>query len=608
MPDNQHIEPVFFPFDPQKCPILRNGVQYHTGINDPEKAEIDLYLPGATDFIQIHMRKFLFIFFTCYLVAEMALSQTVSLASSNLPIVVINTRDTREIEDEPKIPAWMGIIDNGPGQINQVTDPYNHYDGTIGIELRGSSSQWFDKKNYGIEIWDENLQDTVASILGMPEEEDWVLHGPFSDKSLMRNFLTMNLSSKMGHYASRTVYCELLINGDYKGIYVFMEKVKRDSARVDISKLNPDEVTGDDLTGGYIVKIDKFDGSNSGNGWSSPYRPLNYQRDDQVVFFQFDYPKGDQIVGEQRAYIEEYITAFENALRNTSFDNLATGYKSYINLQSFIDYWIMNEVGRNVDGYRLSTFIYKDKQSQDNRLHLGPVWDFNLAFGNADYCRGSDIQGFADNFNQVCPEDFWLIPFWWKYMKRDPEFTTSLKLRWNQLRQNEFKTDVLLQFIDSTAQVLNQGASERNFQRWNILGSYLWPNNFVGSTYADEINYLKNWLSARLEWLDQAINDMEVTGIEWDSSQNISVNIFPNPFSREISFTISPTDPIETSVEILDLMGKVVWGKTIMPATGNLQFEWDGSDFSGCAVRPGIYLARVVNAKGQVMVQRILKQ
>ena len=121
----------------------------------------------------------------------------VNLTSSNLPIVLIDTEGA-QIPNEPKIPATMRIVDNGPNTRNEITGPYNDYDGNIGIEIRGSSSTMFDKKSYGLEIWDDNLNDTTASILGMPEEEDWVLHGPYSDKSLMRNFLTFHLGRELG--------------------------------------------------------------------------------------------------------------------------------------------------------------------------------------------------------------------------------------------------------------------------------------------------------------------------------------------------------------------------------------------------------------------------
>lgn len=242
-------------------------------------------------------------------------TQAQILETSNLPIIIIDTPGT--IPDEPKIYGNMGIIDNA-NQVNNVSDPYNNYDGNMGIELRGSSSQaLFPKKNYGFELRTINDEDTSVSIVGMPAEEDWVLHGPYSDKTMMRNYITFKLFSYTGRYSSRTRFVEVMENDEYQGLYLMLEKIKRDSNRVDIAKLKVDETSGDDLTGGYIIKIDKEDGSNSNGLWESPYEP----RPGKQIRLQYEYPDGDEIAEEQKVYIEEYITDFETALkRSSSFD------------------------------------------------------------------------------------------------------------------------------------------------------------------------------------------------------------------------------------------------------------------------------------------------
>jgi hypothetical protein len=193
-----------------------------------------------------------------------------TFTQSALPIIIINTNGT-SIPDEPKVSADMGIIDNFSG-VNNVTDTWNGYSGKIGIEIRGSSSQMFPKKQYGVELQDINGNDLKASLLGLPPEEDWILFAPYNDKSLIRDALAYNLGRKMGRYASRSRFCELVLNGQYEGVYVLLEKIKRDSHRVDISDLDPDENSGDDLTGGYILKIDKTTG-NGDAGWSSAFSP-----------------------------------------------------------------------------------------------------------------------------------------------------------------------------------------------------------------------------------------------------------------------------------------------------------------------------------------------
>ncbi|MFT5802200.1 MAG: hypothetical protein ACI956_002011, partial [Nonlabens sp.] len=177
--------------------------------------------------------------------------------STDLPLVVINTTTTTMIYDEPKVPAHMGIINNGPGLQNSLDDPYNHYDGKISIEIRGASSQGFDKKNYGFETQLEDGSNNNISLFGMPEENDWILHGPYSDKSLLRNMLAYHMGAATGKYTPRTQLCELVINDDYQGVYVFTERIKRDENRVDMANLKPEDISGDELTGGYLLQIDR---------------------------------------------------------------------------------------------------------------------------------------------------------------------------------------------------------------------------------------------------------------------------------------------------------------------------------------------------------------
>ena len=155
---------------------------------------------------------------------------------SNLPIVVLSTENNQPIVDDPRIVAHMGIIDNGTGVRNYLTDPFTNYDGRIEIEIRGSTSQQYPKKGYGFETQDSLGNKIQVAVLGMPPENDWILYGPYPDKTLIRNVLTFDLARKMGHYAADTRYCELVLNGDYRGVYIMMERIKRDVNRVNIKK------------------------------------------------------------------------------------------------------------------------------------------------------------------------------------------------------------------------------------------------------------------------------------------------------------------------------------------------------------------------------------
>lgn len=501
----------------------------------------------------------------------------VDFTSSNLPIVVLNTNG-QEIPNEPKIDAEMGIIYNGPGSRNYLTDPFNAYDGRIGIELRGSTSLFLsDKKPYAIETRDDEGEDLDVSLLGMPAESDWVLLAPFSDKSLMRDVLTYTLASRTMPWAPRARYCELVLNGEYKGVYAILERIKRDNNRVDIAKLDPDENEGDDLTGGYILKIDKWEGSFN-DGFPSEYPPTS--NPDGEIFFQYHYPKPEDISEQQKAYIQQFMRQFENVLAADDYANPETGYASIMDPASFVDFFLINEITRNVDGYRLSTFFYKDKDSNGGKLKMGPVWDFNIALGNADYCEAWFASGWANDFNTVCPGDYWQIPFWWERLRQDPAFLALIKNRWQELRPEVFSTATIHGLIDSLGGVLEESQA-RNFQQWPILGSYVWPNAFVGNTYQEEVDYLKNWLSARLAWMDGAISQL-TTGKD-TSRHSFFVTAYPNPARHQPAlFEFYLERPARIKLELHDSTGRRLGQIQEQLPEGPHQLEWP-------AAAPGVY-------------------
>ena len=465
--------------------------------------------------------------------------------SSYLPLVFIET-DNQSIPDEPKITARMKIIDNGIGQVNRIDADSFAYDGFIGIERRGQTSQlFFPKIGYGIETRDSAGNDLDVSIMGMPEEEDWVIHSPYSDKSLIRNALAYQLAAEIMAYAPRTRMAELFLNGDYRGVILWTEKIKRDKNRVDISRLTPDENDDINITGGYILRFDKNDPEEV--AWISPYNPSLFG--DQRTRFIYHYPKQEDISFEQLTYIRNYITQFEHALMSTNYTDPIDGYEPYIDVASFVQTIIINELSRNVDGYRLSTYMYKDK---GGKLAMGPTWDHNLSFGNADYCNGSSITGWAIDFNQVCPGDFWINHFWWERLMSDNRFRQKVKDQWQALRKDIFSDENLIKKINNLVASL-RGASTRNFVRWPVIGQYIWPNNFVGTSYLAEINYLKDWITDRANWLDSAFK--ELTTSTNDVIEDIDINIYPNPSHGQLTIYSSLQD---IQVQFFDLTGQLI--------------------------------------------------
>ena len=473
--------------------------------------------------------------------------------SSNLPIVVINTNG-QAIQDDPRIVCDMGIIDNGFGLINSINDSFNNYNGKISIEYRGSSSQGFPKKPYALETQDSLGNNNNVSLLGMPVENDWILYAPYTDKSLMRNFLTFDIGRKMGNYSSRTVYCELVINGDYKGIYILMEKIKRDNDRVDIAKLDIDDLAGDSLTGGYIIKLDKYTGT-GGADWLSDFPDLG----GGPRYIQYHYPEASVMQPQQLYYIESFVDSFENALAGPNFADSSIGYSRYIDVNSFIDLYIINELSRNIDGYRLSTYMYKDRDSNGGKLTMGPFWDYNLAYGNADYCNGEITSGWEiDDGGGGCSSD---NPFWFERLLDDTTYQNKLKCRWEYLRARSLYQDSIFYFIDSLAFYLDN-AQQRNFQRWDVLGNYIWPNYYVGNTYQDELTFFKDWIGDRLLWIDNNLlgNCYDILGCTDPLACNFDP--FANTNDGSCNYSSSSYDTLFSSVSLN-------WNGILLSSSGN---------------------------------------
>lgn len=504
--------------------------------------------------------------------------------SSNLPIIIINTNG-QAIPDDPKIVAHMGIIDNGAGQVNSISDPFTNYDGRIAIELRGESSQSFPKKSYSIETQTSTGANFNAALLGMPPENDWVLYAPYTDKTMIRDVLAYQLGRDFGRYAPRTRYAEVVINDDYKGVYVLIERIKRDNNRVDIATLQPDDVSGDELTGGYILRVDKLDG-NDYPGWTATPTPMLAGEND--ITFQYFDPAGEELATAQQNYIKSYIRIFQSALTTSTFTNPTIGFKNYLDIPSTIDFMLVNEIGKNIDGFVFSTYLYKEKDSDGGKLHMGPLWDFNLAFGNVDYLANA----------QFAPGWMWndqYRMFWFRRMMQDPVFAGQMKCRWTELRSSFLTNDYFVNKIDSIANVLDD-AQQRNYVRWPILGTYVWPNQFVGATYTAELNFLKTWIQQRLDWMDANMpgNCSLITGIGPESG----VRIFPNPFTESLFVEVNNSLTLN-EFEVFDLTGRLVYKTTF-----SKRFAWGGVNQLGGRLASGIYVVRI-NHPGGIITNRV---
>jgi len=521
------------------------------------------------------------------------LMQAQTFTSGNLPIIIISTNGV-SIPDEPKIPGTMKIIDNGPGQINHITDPGNVYDGNIGIEVRGASSASYPQKPYAFETRDMLQNQLNVPLFGFPSEHDWVLLANYNDKVFMRNTLAFRLAQLTGHYASRTRYAEVIVNGEYEGIYIFGEKIKRDKGRVDIAKLLPDENSGEPMTGGYIFKIDYWDWSNS---WRSGYHPIGHP--DFDVHYVYYYPKPDDITVIQKEYIESYVNSFESVLYSNGFADTANGYRKYIDAGSFIDYFLVNEVSRNNDGFKKSWYFYKDRDSIDRRINAGPVWDFDWAWKNIDECSifsNTDGSGWAYMVNDCYPDVN--SPGWHIRLLQDPLFRNELKCRYEFLRGNILNNDTLLNWVDANVEYLWE-AQQRHYTRWPILGLNV-GTPVVGNiptTFQGEIDDFKSWITSRLYWLDENMPGICThTKLFSFTKSGQQPFIFPNP-AGDIVFLEYPAGDEKPQVRITGLTGREI------PVNSNYKNQICSIDTHSLPC--GIYFCHVLNS--QKHSEKILK-
>jgi hypothetical protein len=438
----------------------------------------------------------------------------VEVGTSKIPYLIVDTHDGVILFD-PKIPATLKVYD----QQSLLSET------EIGIEYRGKTSyRLSDKKGFNIETVNGDV-----SFFDLPAEEDWRLIGHIVnlddeytfDQSLMYNFIGYEIARSIGRYASRCKFVELQLNKEYLGVYLFAEKLKRDDNRIPIKSLN---ATSTNVTGGYILKIDKADAGDAAigkplsyfdNNWDddarytlqnsfrskydifgklisfSPYgAPYNSQKYLET-YFLYEYPKAEDITANQKTYIANYIDQFETALLNDDFATTSRTYTNFIDQSAFIDYFIINELCRNVDAYRLSTYLQKDR---DGKLAMGPVWDMDIGFDSGDRVP---MNNWVINYNTYTSSDAWMVPFWWTRLLSDPQFKSAIKQRWTTLRADQLSNSKLLQRVTDAATLLKEnGAVKRNYDKWD---------KGIGVDYDASVTKLKNFLQQRAEWMDATI-------------------------------------------------------------------------------------------------------
>ena len=398
---------------------------------------------------------------------------------THLPIVTLDAGGQEipgEKRDGSTILGTLRVVDGGAGD-NRPGDPPALESGVL-LRYRGNSSLHFDKKSFRLKLVDGAGERDSHEMLGMPKEDEWILNGPFLDKTLMRNYMLMNICGQVLENTPQVRFCELFVDGEYRGVYVMMQSVSRAQAGLAKSPKNRPDTS-------YIVRLDRG-GSVELDNFS--LYTLRTQSKLNVV-----YPSGKTCTPEQAKYIERDVSQFEKALYSLDYDDPVLGYGGYIDVDSFVDYMVLNEFFQNYDAARYSTYLCKPL---GGKLSIGPVWDFNNALYN--YIETAyDATGFA------FPDDLWYF-----MLLKDERFTQRVIDRYRQLRRTVLSEEYLLSYVDDVAAYLGP-AIERNFAVWGYTFrpeyGLLEPAQRNLDSYGAALAQMKDFLRRRGDWLDQNI-------------------------------------------------------------------------------------------------------
>ncbi len=407
--------------------------------------------------------------------------------SSNLPIVIMDSMEQRISPKGPSL-AIIHIYDRGEnGRTVLDNAPVLSEVGTL--KVRGSSTEGRPKKAYNVEFQDAYGDDLDREVLGMPADSDWILYAPYNfDRALLRNAFVYEVSNQLGMYAVRTRFCEVYLNSrrgtplaqrSYQGVYVLMEKIKRGRDRVDVERLLAKHHRRPDVSGGYILKIDRLDPGDG--GFSAGGQGLAHV-----------YPKEDDRTSAQLSFLRGHINGFDRAVRGASPTDPARGYPRYIDVNSFVDFHMLNEFTKNPDGLRLSTYMHIPRHG---KLTMGPVWDFDRTMGPDDDSRAANPNGRSSVYHFG----------WWGRLFQVPDFAQRYTDRWQAWRQTVMTEENLLGMIDRMSEEVAE-AQERNFDRWRLVsGTPGWRR---------EVTQLKSWIQRRLAWFDRQFLEQPVPNLE----------------------------------------------------------------------------------------------
>ncbi len=389
----------------------------------------------------------------------------------NLPEFDITTDNAAPVDSENEY--LTGSISITP-QAGSTDAPYK---GAMEIKGHGNSTWQLPKKPYKVKL------SSKSGLLGMASGKNWILLANYDDKSLLRDQVAFETSRRLGMaWTPNSRFVELFLNNQYEGNYQLTEEIDIDKNRVNIPEMVTTDVSGKAVTGGYLMEIDTRGDPDD----------ILFRTSRGVIF---DLHDPDPAAPQQLSYIEGYVQQAEDALYSSDFTDATTGYAQYLDRDSFIDWYLVNEIFKNNDAiFWSSCWLYKDRSG---KIFMGPAWDFDTGAGNINYNGNDDPTGWWLRSNPLTYTQ------WTKRLFDDPAFAAAVVTRWKQLKTSQF--DTLSTYIDQNAAALQQ-SQENNFQRWPILGQYVYPNAEVAGSYQGEVAYLKSWLTQRIAWMDSQLD------------------------------------------------------------------------------------------------------
>ena len=444
------------------------GIKVDSTLPDEQSLPVYVYFDSKT--LYAHLSNRTVLTFPSKVLEEEENEQIAIERRQNIPVVYITTKNSAPIVDKKNyVSGSIKIIDS-----EKLYSDVEVFTADMGIRGRGNSTWSFPKKPWKVKL------NSKASLLGMPADKEWALLANYADRTLIRNIVAMKLSEICGFsWTPRMRSVEVFLNGKYQGVYTLCEHKKVSSDRVDIDLVGENDNEGDAVTGGYYLEIEEQQDETT-CWWTSMGVPMMFSDPEEPT-------------AQQLAYVKGLFDSFEKALKAKDFSE-STGYPKYIDVDSFVDYYIVQELTKNIDGnLRKSTFITKERGKKLEMYHL---WDFDLTLGNCGYFWGDVGNG---------PENFWIkLDKWYPYLFKDPAFVDKVKNRWNELMP-EFER--IPEFIDDQTLTLAK-AQVRNFQVWSIWESVDWVYFPSLGSYEKEVDYLKEFYTKRLQWLDRELNKL----------------------------------------------------------------------------------------------------